>query len=163
MAAEDALDVYLNDHLAGAAAGVELAEKLAADADGTPMGRTLAGILADIRADQEVLDGLRVAFGFKQHTVKAAGSWVAEKFARMRFAAATRQGEELALLMQLEALHMGVSGKLSLWQCLQAARPVMAPLVGVTPDLDALIARAQDQLARLEAERLRVAEAAFAH
>lgn len=162
MAADDALDVYLNDHLAGAAAGVELAEKLAADTEGTPRGPVFAGLLADIQADKGVLDSLLETLGFERHTVKAAGTWVSEKLARVRFAAATRHGHELALLMEMEALHMGVSGKLSLWQCLQAAQPVSPQLGEVAIDLNALMRRAQDQLARLEVERLRAAELAFA-
>lgn len=162
MPADDALDVYLNDHLAGAAAGIEVAEKLAADTEGTPAGATFASLLADIRDDQDELEKLMSALGISPHTVKQVATWMSEKLARVRFAAASRHGENLGQLMQMEALHMGVAGKLSLWQCLQSALPVSQhPAEGVI-DLNRLIARAQDQLARLEVERSRAAGAALA-
>ena len=162
MAAEDALDVYLNDHLAGAAAGIELAEKLAADTEGTSAGPTFASLLADIQADQGVLEDLMATLGFEEHKIKQAGTWVSEKLARMRFAAATRHGEELGLLMQMEALHIGVAGKLSLWQSLQSALVANPQLGRLTVDVNTLMARAKDQLSRLEVERRRTAEVAFA-
>lgn len=162
MAAEDALDVYLNDHLAGATAGIELAEKLAAGTEGTSAAPTFASLLADIQADQVVLEELMAALGFDEHKVKQASTWMSEKLARLRFAAAARHGEELGLLMQMEALHMGVAGKLSLWQSLQSALVANPELGRVTIDVNTLMARAKDQLARLEVERRRVAELAFA-
>ena len=42
MPSDEPLGTYLNDHLAGAAAGVELAEKLGANYEGTPLGTAVA-------------------------------------------------------------------------------------------------------------------------
>ena len=46
MAASDQLATYLNDHLAGAMAGRDLAQKIADTNQGTPMGSSMAEVAA---------------------------------------------------------------------------------------------------------------------
>ena len=53
MASDEALAAYLNDHLAGAAAGIELAEKLRGNNQGTELGQVMATLHADISEDRE--------------------------------------------------------------------------------------------------------------
>jgi len=50
------LAIYLNDHLAGATAGVELARRLRASNEDDPeFGPALAEVCAEIEADRETL------------------------------------------------------------------------------------------------------------
>ena len=48
--ADKPLDVYLNDHLAGAMFGSDLAQQLAERTDGTPFGKTMRTLAAAVNA-----------------------------------------------------------------------------------------------------------------
>ena len=80
----DALAVYLKDHLAGSAAGIDLAQRLQAQTDGTPLGEVMAGLVADIQADRETLEGLMKELDIDQGGLKQAAGKVVEKLARVR-------------------------------------------------------------------------------
>ena len=56
--ADDLLGVYLNDHLAGSAAGTELAEKLRDNNQGTELGNLMAALHNDIEQDRASLEEL---------------------------------------------------------------------------------------------------------
>jgi hypothetical protein len=66
----------------------------------------------------------------------------------------------LRRLESLEAVALGIHGKLALWQALSAAAVAAPALRGV--DYDDLAARASDQRARVEALRLDAARASLA-
>jgi hypothetical protein len=145
---EDDLSVYLNDHLAGATAGVNLAHR-AADA-------TIAEEIEDDRATLiEIMDRL----GVGQDPLKAALGWAAAHAARLRFAAELVGHAPLSRLEQVESLALGVEGKLALWQALKRTHGVDPRLEGI--DLDELITRARSQRRRLERLRMRAADDAF--
>jgi hypothetical protein len=146
---EDDLSVYLNDHLAGATAGVSLARR-AADAT----------IAEEIEEDRATLTEIMERLGVDQDPVKAALGWAAVQAARLKFAAELLGHAPLSRLEQVEALCLGVEGKLALWQALRHTRAAEPRLEGI--DLDDLIARARSQRRRLERLRLRAADDAFA-
>ena len=64
----------------------------------------------------------------------------------------------LSRVIELEGLHVGISGKLSLWQSLEATSAGEMRVA----DLGELSARAQRQLAELEPYRIAAAREAFA-
>lgn len=64
------LQTYLNDHRAGAAAGLALCERLARNNDGNELGRTATELRADIADDAEALDRIVGALGLRQNPVK---------------------------------------------------------------------------------------------
>jgi hypothetical protein len=145
---EDDLSVYLNDHLAGATAGVNLAHRAV---DGA--------IAAEIEEDRATLIEIMDLVGVRQDPVKVALGWAALQAARLRFAAELIGHAPLSRLEQVEALALGVEGKLSLWQVLRhtlGSDPRLAPI-----DLEELIARARSQRRRLERLRMRAAYEAF--
>jgi hypothetical protein len=159
MGSNELLGVYLNDHLAGATAGVELAEKLAAGGEGTPFGTALAAVARDIREDKDVLEGLVERLGAGKSTVKQAAGWVFEKVTRLRFNRQLTGSEDLTRLLEVETLSLGIEGKLSLWRALREAP---APDAGLgAADFDRLIARALGQREALEPHRLAAAAEAF--
>jgi hypothetical protein len=145
---EDDLSVYLNDHLAGATAGVNLARRTADDA-----------IAEEIEEDRAALVGVMDRLGVRQDPVKTALGWAAVQAARLRFAAESLGHAPVTRLEEIEALALGVEGKLALWQALQHAFGADPRLDGV--DLDELIARARSQRSRLERLRKRAASDAF--
>ena len=158
---------YLNDHLAGAVAGCDLAEQIEAAQVGTPLGGAMGELVADIRADRITLEALMEELGVDKSRLKQTGGWVAEKLTRIRFSDTVTGSEALSRLMQLEMLCIGVEGKLALWKALQAVFPSGSGVVGVSTqpsgivDVDQLVGRAQDQVERLESHRLRAAIDAF--
>jgi hypothetical protein len=145
---EDDLSVYLNDHLAGATAGVKLAHRATDD-----------GIAAEIEEDRATLIDVMERLGVRQDPVKVALGWAAVQAARLRFAAELMGHAPLSRLEAVEALALGVEGKLALWQSLRHTLGGDTRLRGV--DLDQLIARARSQRRRLERLRMSAAEAAF--
>jgi flagellar hook-basal body complex protein FliE len=151
MLSQEALNVYLNDHLAGSVAAVDLIEQALDRNKGTELGVFLQQLLDDVRADQGALQRLMEQFDVEKSGVKQATSWAAEKFSRLKFMTTGRTSEGLRNLLELEALLLGVGGKRSLWLSLKAASEADSRLEQA--DLDALIKRAEDQISGIEQHR----------
>ena len=80
----EALETYLNDHLAGSVSAIELLERAVDEHRNSALGPQLADLLAAIREDQEVLRGLMTRLGYSEHSLKQAGAWLAEKIGRLK-------------------------------------------------------------------------------
>jgi hypothetical protein len=157
--ADDPLGVYLTDHLAGATAGVDLAQKIAEAAGDTPLGAVMAELAADIEADRNLLHDLVDRLDLKEHSVKQAAGWMVEKLTRLGLNRAVLGSEPLARLLEMETLAMGIQGKRCLWESLKmvaGSDPNLSAL-----DYDGLIARAHDQQNRLAAQRRLIAAPAL--
>jgi hypothetical protein len=159
MASTKTLGVYLDDHLAGATAGVELAEKLRSSNEGTAFGTTLAVLAEDIKQDRATLEELMERLEIQKNPVKQAVGWVSEKLTRLRLNEQLTGSAALTRLLEVEALSLGIEGKLALWRALKAVCAVDARLAAT--DLDALIGRARQQRETLEPHRLEAAVKAF--
>jgi uncharacterized protein YoaH (UPF0181 family) len=160
MPSSELLGTYLNDHLAGAAAGVELASKLGANHEGTPFGNAVAAVAEEIRADRETLQALMERLGIGKSPVKQAAGWVFEKATRLRFNQRLTGSDELTRLLETETLSLGIEGKLAMWQALKGIDGLDAELGRA--DFDRLIFRARQQREALEPYRLEAAAGAFA-
>lgn len=146
-----AMDVYLNDHRAGATLGVDLAEQIRSRAHGTPLGDLLGSLAPQIAEDRQTLIELMARLGIATTRVKRAGAWITEKASRVKFGGLTSGEPDLGLFMALETLALGVLGKLSLWKALtHVAEQHSAIRAG---ELDELIKRAEGQYDALERER----------
>ena len=159
MAADEALAVYLNDHLAGAAAGIELAEKLRDNNQGTELGRVMVALHHDIAQDRDALEELMRHLDLERHPVKETAGWVLEKVSRLRLNPATTGSADLTRMQEAEALSLGIEGKLSLWLALKEAAAADPRLAAA--DYDRLIERARGQRRTLEPHRLAAAVASF--
>jgi hypothetical protein len=155
--ANDALETYLNDHLAGATSAIQMLERAADDHAATELGPGIADLLAAIREDQEVLSGLIRRLGYSEHSLKQAGAWLAEKVARVKLGASHERA--LARLELFETLSLGIQGKLKLWRSLRAVLPRHPELQEL--DLPGLDRRAQEQHDLVEGWRVQAAEAAL--
>jgi hypothetical protein len=151
MLSQEALNVYLNDHLAGSVAAVEMIDQSLDRNKGSQLGVFLQQLLDDVRADQATLQRLMEQLEIEKSGVKQVTSWAAEKFSRLKFMTTGRTSEGLRNLLELEALLLGVGGKRSLWQSLKAASEADSRLEQA--DLDALIKRAEDQISGIEQHR----------
>lgn len=154
----DALSTYLHDHLAGSNFAIELLKHLHDEDANEPLGRFAAGLLVEVEEDRQVLQTVIHATGTEPSTLKEAAAWVAEKVSQLKLNHATAGAA--GTFQTLEALTIGIHGKLSLWRALAVVAPTNARLRG--PDFDALAARAEAQEARVEEQRLQVAVTALA-
>jgi hypothetical protein len=159
MPSKELLGTYLNDHLAGAAAGVELAEKLAAAHEGTPFGTAVAAVADEIKADRETLHGLMERLGIGKSAVKQATGWVFEKATRLRLNRRLTGSDDLTRLLETETLSLGIEGKAAMWLALKGIDGLDAQLGRA--DFDRLIFRARQQREALEPYRLQAANGAF--
>ena len=150
---------YLNDHLSGSVAAIDLLKHLERSPAGEGRGPFFAALRADIEADQADLVALIDRLGVAKSGVRQAVAWVAEKFARLKLSA-DGGGGPLHLLEAVEAVAVGIHGKGSLWRALAAAAETAPALRG--PDYVLLAARSDEQREQIEAVRLAAARAALA-
>jgi hypothetical protein len=145
MSDQGLLDVYLSDHLAGATAGLELARRLAA-APGASY--ELVQIADEIESDRKTLRGVMSAVGVSPPLLKVALGWVGEKAGRLKLNDRLFGRSPLSMVIELESLIVGVSGKLQLWRALAAIAAGDPRLQSF--DFDRLQTQAEDQRRRLE-------------
>jgi hypothetical protein len=159
MTASDALGTYLEDHLGGAAAGVELAERLRDEHEGTELGTVMAGLAAEIAADRKVLEDLVERVEASKHRLKEAVGWVGEKATSLRTLPQVTGSAELTTLLRTETLSLGIEGKRCLWLAVGQLAGGDPRLAGI--DFEGLAGRAAAQRAALEPHRIAAAAKAF--
>jgi hypothetical protein len=152
------LAIYLNDHLAGATLGVELARRLRASNEDDPeFGPALTEVCAEIEADRETLKAAMDRLGVGQSKLKPLAAALGERLGRLKPNGRLWSYSPLSRLDELELLQIGVAGKRRLWRALEHTHA--GDLSGF--DLGALAERATEQLRRLEALHLEAAALAL--
>lgn len=151
------LEIYLQDHHAGATTGLELVRRVARANRGGAYGVELEAIASEIETDVLSLEGIMSDLGVKRDRRKDAAGWVGEKLGRLKRNGTWISYSPLSRLVELEGLVVGVRGKQGLWDALADA-PAGA---SVSADVEALADRARNQLSRLEALRRRAAREAL--
>ena len=150
------LHTYLNDHLSGSVAAIELLDGVIEHHSEDRITKIFRDLRDEIQDDQETLRNLIRKLGAKESAMRKAGAWLAEKFSRVKIGDAD---DSVELLQALEALALGITGKQLLWRSLGAIAPNFAALQGM--DFGGLEKRAQDQFERVETLRLEMAREAF--
>ena len=150
------LHTYLNDHLAGSVAAIELLDDLIEHHSEDRFGKIFRDLQDEIEADQETLRDLIRKLGAKESAVRKAGAWLAEKFSRVKIGDADDSAE---LLQALEGLALGISGKQLLWRSLAVIEANFPALQG--SDFSELEKRAHDQFERVERLRMQMVREAF--
>jgi hypothetical protein len=159
MASAQGLETYLNDHLAGAAGGSELANKISSEYASTRFGPFLAELARDIDQDKATLEDLMERLGMQQSAIKQSGSWIAEKVSRLKLSETMTGDQDLKRFLEFETLSLGIEGKLALWRALIEIRDARVELAAT--DLARLVERAESQRSNLEDHRLQIANAAL--
>ena len=155
----DHLPVYLNDHLAGSVAALELLDRLTETYQGDPLGDFFSALRIEIEADQAVLKELLQVLGEEESTMRKAGAWIVEKISRSKIHLDPSNEGEMGLFLALEGLVLGITGKEALWHALAVASASIPTLAGL--DYPALIQRAVAQREMVETKRLELAGAVF--
>src|SRR5919201_1043477 len=96
--ADEHLATYLNDHLAGAAAAVELLEHLEAAHASTAVGRVLSELRADVTADRQELKALMDRLDVKASRPRRAAAWLGERVTELKLRLDDPGGGALRLL-----------------------------------------------------------------
>ena len=148
---------YLNDHLAGSVGAIELTDHCLETFEGDRLAAFFQELKKEIEQDRDKLRELMRVLDVPESTVRKSGAWLAEKLGRARLSIAGNKTGALGLLLALEILELGITGKQLLWRALQTARiPALAQF-----DLAELERRAREQVETVEAERARTARAAL--
>jgi hypothetical protein len=150
------LGIYLNDHLAGATGGTELARRTAASHRGQPNGPSLSRLAAEVAEDRSALLEMMKVLGVPVRGYKAGLAWIGEKAARLKLNGRLLARSPLSTLEELEMLRLGVEGKAAGWRTLRVLADRDRRLDAAT--LDHLIARAREQADTLEELRVTAAE-----
>lgn len=149
------LGIYLNDHLAGATGGCQLARRAARSASSPAAADVLRRFAADVHQDRLALLDVMTTLGVPVRAYKVGAAWVGEKAARLKLNGFLLARSPLSSLEELEMLRLGVEGKAAGWRTIRV-------LADQDPRLDAgwldeLIARARGQADQLEELRVRAA------
>jgi len=152
------LAIYLNDHLAGATLGVELARRLRSSNEGDPeFGQPLARLCSEIEADHEALVRLMERLEIGRDPVKPVFAKAAERLGRLKLNGRIRGYSPLSRVLELEFLSGLAGGKMQLWNALEQS--FGQSLEGF--DFHDLAARADSQGQRLEDLHLAAARRAL--
>jgi hypothetical protein len=150
------LGVYLNDHLAGATAGLQLARRAAASAEpGSEAATVRKRLASEIAADRSTLIKIMTTLGIKVRGYKMFAAWAGEKAGHLKFNGHLLTRSPLSDLEETEMLRLGVEGKAAGWRTLRAVAERDSRLD--TGQLDELLARADGQSDELENLRVRIA------
>src|SRR5256714_6252178 len=114
----DNLAAYLNDHLAGSVAAIELIDDLINASKDESLKIFLADLKREIESDQKILEQLIERAGESESGFRKAAAWVSEKAARAKFKIAGEDLGGLGLVQALEMLALGIRGKELLWRSL---------------------------------------------
>ena len=150
------LRVYLQDHHAASAAGVNLARRLARENASTPFANELTQLADEIADDREKLGAVLRALGVEPSRVKIGLARAAERASRLKLNGRLLSYSPLSRVIELETLGSGILAKRGLWNALKTAGAHTAGL-----NLDELLDRANGQLAVVERLRDRAAAIAF--
>ena len=150
---DDSLCIYLHDHLAGAGFAIELLEKLKESYPDHRTGAFAAELLIEVREDSHVLETVIERVGKSSLDMKDALAWFGEKASRMKLRHNNPIG--LGAFEAVEALSLGILGKVALWQVMPRIAQDDPRVRGY--DFATLASKARAQFNKVEEYRLALA------
>ena len=151
------LATYLNDHLAGATTGRELAKRALSNNRGTQFEATLEWLVKQLVEDRQALLGIMKAVDAPEDHIKKLAAFALERAGRLKPNNSIFSYSPLSRLVEFEGLVLGITGKLGGWRALQQLEdPRLAEF-----DLEGLAQRAIEQRERMEEHRREAARIAF--
>ena len=155
------LGIYLNDHLAGATAGSELAHRMARSHRDREEAIPLRRLAAEVTQDRSALLDIMASLGVTVRAYTVGAAWIGEKAGRLKLNGSLLARSPLSDLEELELLRLGVEGKAAGWRTLRAKADTDTRLDA--GHLDELISRAGRQASQLEELRVRAASRVISH
>jgi hypothetical protein len=135
------LRIYINDHRAGAAAGLSLARRCLQNNRDTEFAADLASVVAEIAEDADALRDIARRLDIADDPLKRLTARFGEIVGRLKFNGHLTHYSPLSRVLELEMLLAGIDAKRSLWRSLATAGlPELASI-----DFDTLEERATQQ------------------
>ncbi|MET7641576.1 hypothetical protein [Streptomyces sp. NPDC005438] len=117
------LGLYLNNHLGGATAGVELAQRLSESPTHRARADELTALAQEFTEDRVTLLRIMREMEIQVSRSRLAGGWLTAKLAQVARGRLLGRRDDSRPVLEIEALRMGVLGKESLWRTLEAVAP----------------------------------------
>ncbi|WP_328445982.1 transaldolase [Streptomyces sp. NBC_00386] len=155
----DLLAIYLNDHLSGATAGLELFRRAAQTQQYREQGTMLAELAHEVEQDRDSLTQIMADLVVPTAYTKVAFGWLAEKAGRAKPNGHLFSRSPLSDVLELESMLLSVQGKAACWRSLRALAETDGRLF--PEHLDVLLERADRQSVVLERLRLAAVASAF--
>jgi len=114
------LSTYLNDHLTGAVAALEMLPHLATAHRDLVDGDTLRRVEREVREDRETLESLMKQLGVKHQPARHAVGWLGERLTRLKMIVDDPGNGALRAFETIELVSLGIEGKVALWTSLSA-------------------------------------------
>lgn len=146
------LATYLQDHLAGANAAVEVIALLHKHSEEPVLTELLVWLASEVQEDRETLERLAIDVAAGPSTIKDSAAWIGARMVSLKIEA---RKSSFGAFEGLEFLCLGIQGKLHLWRALGRS-PACSKAPNI-PDFSLLIERAQAQHRRVEDLRLAIA------
>ena len=140
------LHIYLRNHEAASAGGVQLVERCAKANRKTALAPDLHRLATQIRAERAALQEICRTLGVKLSVVERAIAIVGATVGRLKLNGRVLRYSPLSRVIELEALSSAVTAKLRLWQSLYRLTDSDVRLDG-----DALLCHIADAKSQLEA------------
>ena len=155
----DLMTVYLNDHIASAAGGIELVSRMIGQHRGTAYEGPLRQLLDELREEKTALTGTAGALGLPVRQYKQVAVWAAEKASRLKLNGRLLSRSPLSDLVEFEFLASAVRGKRSGFETLRIAAEIDARIDAAL--YDRLVDQANRQFRWLTDTRREVAAGVF--
>jgi hypothetical protein len=152
MAEPTGLATYLNDHLAGSVAALDLLTMIAEIAPDEASRAAVREVRGQIVGERDELLALLAQLGVARQRSRMVIAWVGAKLGRIKLRFDGEPTEDLRLFESLEMVGIGIEGKTSLWRALGEIAPAI-PAVAV---LDCARYAEQSRTQRETIERLRL-------
>lgn len=141
-----ALGIYLRNHEAAAQGGADLFRRAARAQRSRPYAAELRALRDEVEQDVGTLRGLMERAGVRPDPLLGSAMRVAERVGRLKPNGTLLRRAPLSDLIEAEGMLDAVFAKSAGWRALRADGTV-----GTEAELTALVARADDQLRRLQA------------
>jgi hypothetical protein len=151
----DLFGIYLNDHLAIATGVAELARRTAKTNRSSDIGDVLTQLKTEVVDDRVTLLHMMTALGIQLRHYKIYAAWAAEKVGRLKFNGHARSRSPLSIVVELEALRLGVEATAAAWCTLREVAEHNGRLDAAR--LDGLLTRTRQQadvLEKLRAQKI---------
>lgn len=142
-----ALAAYLQTHLAGSRAGIDLFARSAKGQLDPEIGKELRDIRREVIEERDQLQQIMQALDVDENLVRSTAARIGERVARLKPNGSLLHRTRLTDLVETEALRIAVSGKQAGWEALLTISDLVPELD--RQQLERLVSQGKDQLERL--------------
>jgi len=114
----NAISIYLNDHLAIMSAESELIQRTARANPSTPLSECLWEIFTELRQQKDAVTAAIDRRGGQVSLIKQNAAWLLEKLGRLKFNGTVASYADLSRVVEIEAMIAAGEARLTMWKVL---------------------------------------------